>query len=141
MSIPNGKTWLRLEFIVHNGHHLLTFELWVKATLSILSILRLCVFGSLHTYHSSLTVPMSHYEYTKWQDMVEIGIHCPQWSPFSDFSAVGGIKPAISRPIVSTLRLCVFGSLYTYHSSLTAPMSPYKYTKWQDMIEIGIHCQ
>eukprot|EP00956_Cyclotella_meneghiniana_P043231 scaffold259375_cov60-Cyclotella_meneghiniana.AAC.1 len=22
---------------------------------------------------------MSHYEYNKWQDKVEIGLHCPQW--------------------------------------------------------------
>ena len=41
---------------------------------------RLCAFGSQHPYHSSLTVPMSHYMYAEWWYMVEIGIHCLQWS-------------------------------------------------------------
>eukprot|EP00956_Cyclotella_meneghiniana_P026102 scaffold55677_cov39-Cyclotella_meneghiniana.AAC.1 len=63
----NGMTRLRLEFIVHNGHHKLTLESWLGDT------------------HSCWAVPMSHHKYNEWYDKAEIGIQCPQCSPQADF--------------------------------------------------------
>eukprot|EP00956_Cyclotella_meneghiniana_P029015 scaffold69216_cov49-Cyclotella_meneghiniana.AAC.1 len=66
MSILNGEAGFRLEFIDHNGLHKLAIESRVgkigpHAPSSNTNIL--CAFASLHKFHRSLTVPMSHYEY------------------------------------------------------------------------------
>ena len=34
VSIMNGETRMRLEFMVHNSHHKLAFQLWVGAILA-----------------------------------------------------------------------------------------------------------
>eukprot|EP00956_Cyclotella_meneghiniana_P013971 scaffold20647_cov91-Cyclotella_meneghiniana.AAC.1 len=65
MSVMNDGTWFRLEFIVCNGIHKLTFESWVcrKMVLrSQLSTPRWCVLGSSQPCHISWTVSMSQYE-------------------------------------------------------------------------------
>eukprot|EP00956_Cyclotella_meneghiniana_P026702 scaffold58395_cov50-Cyclotella_meneghiniana.AAC.1 len=40
LDCPNVSLWLKIDTIIHS---------------------RLCVLGSVHPYHSSLTAPMSHY--------------------------------------------------------------------------------
>ena len=71
----------------------------------------LCVYGSFCTPHRSLTVPMPHYEYNEWWDKVEIGIHCPQWSPLADFWVAGG-KIFSPRSPLFTPRYCVCMDLF-----------------------------
>eukprot|EP00956_Cyclotella_meneghiniana_P036446 scaffold125837_cov59-Cyclotella_meneghiniana.AAC.2 len=73
MSILNGKTRWRLEFIGHKARHKLTFELQMKTILvcdesPLLSHQDCVCDGTQHPFHSSLAVPMSHHKYFKWQD-------------------------------------------------------------------------
>eukprot|EP00956_Cyclotella_meneghiniana_P032627 scaffold90420_cov81-Cyclotella_meneghiniana.AAC.1 len=49
---------------------------------------RLGVLKSSNHNCSTLTVPMSHCMYIKWQCMIEIGIHSLQWSPWAGFSVM-----------------------------------------------------
>eukprot|EP00956_Cyclotella_meneghiniana_P012914 scaffold18463_cov59-Cyclotella_meneghiniana.AAC.1 len=87
MSILNGEAGFILEFLVHNGLHELTFESWMDRVgycPPTLNTNILCVIASLHKFHCTLTVPMSHYEYIERLDIVQIGIPCLQWSPQAD---------------------------------------------------------
>ena len=54
--------------------------------------------GPFLPYHSSLTVPMSHYEYDKWWGMVEIGIHCLGRSSQADFWLICCVKISLCCP-------------------------------------------
>ena len=112
VNVPtNGKTRLRLEFIVNNGHCMLRIEWQVRINFAwdpSLSTPRLCLFWTLHAYYSSLTVPMSHHKYNKWQDKVEIGIHCQQWSLHARIEWRMMINFAWADPPLSTPRLCFF---------------------------------
>ena len=47
------------------------------------------MFGSVHPYHSSLTVLMSHYEYDEWSDRAVIEIHSLIRSLQADFGVMG----------------------------------------------------
>eukprot|EP00956_Cyclotella_meneghiniana_P027250 scaffold60729_cov23-Cyclotella_meneghiniana.AAC.1 len=61
----NDGTRFRLEFIVRNGFHKLTFESWVgrkNVPRSQLSTPRWCELGSSQPCHSSWTASMSQYE-------------------------------------------------------------------------------
>ena len=95
VCILNGKAWLRLECIVWNGLHGLAFQSWMGRNWALylyISTPRLGVLESPNHNCSILTVPMSHCMYIEWWGMVEIGIHCLQWSPWAGFSVMDGEK-------------------------------------------------
>ena len=90
ICIMNGWTRLRLEFIIHNHHHTLTFEsqvVTISGSCPLCFTPRLSEFGLIQAIHISLTLPMSHYKYNEWLDKVEIGINCPQPSPTLTFES------------------------------------------------------
>ena len=58
---------------------------------------RLSLFGWMHPHHRSLTVLMSLYEYDKWSDKVEMGIHCLQWSQQAQKLVEGGDDLGLMR--------------------------------------------
>ena len=84
VSIMNGCASWRFGFIKYNHHHTVTFGSWAE-TISVEGpycfTLRLCVFKLIQQFHSSLTLPMSHYKYNEWLEKVEIGIWALKWSP------------------------------------------------------------
>ena len=72
--------------------------------------------------------------------MVEIGMYCLQWSPQPVYESCGWGQLWLEPHPLFTSRTSVFGPVEALHGSLTLPMSHYKYDKWLDMVEIGIHC-
>eukprot|EP00956_Cyclotella_meneghiniana_P029743 scaffold73043_cov40-Cyclotella_meneghiniana.AAC.1 len=85
MSITNSKTRLRSDLIAHNGQQVLAIESQGEDQVGFcpptFQTKIVCILIVAYAYHSILTFPMSHYEYNKWQDKIEIGLHCPQRSP------------------------------------------------------------
>ena len=133
----------KVEIGIHCLFWSLQADVWVicwdnLGSGSPLSISRLWVFASVRPYHSSWTVPMSHYEYNKRINKVEIGIHSLSWSLQAEFSVMCGDNLGSGSPL-SISRLWVFASVRPYHSSLTVPMSHYEYNKWINKVEIGIY--
>eukprot|EP00956_Cyclotella_meneghiniana_P042260 scaffold248404_cov65-Cyclotella_meneghiniana.AAC.1 len=70
MSHQEYNEWLntaRLDIIVHNAHHKLTFECCgdIFGVRFPFVTQRLYVLGVLHPFDSSLTIPMPHQEYNE----------------------------------------------------------------------------
>eukprot|EP00956_Cyclotella_meneghiniana_P021668 scaffold39718_cov62-Cyclotella_meneghiniana.AAC.1 len=63
LIVSNDETRLRLEFIVCNGRNNLTFESLVGTILALAH--EISTFHTKNPYHSSLTVPLSPYEYNE----------------------------------------------------------------------------
>ena len=83
ICIMNGWTRLRLQFIIHNHRHTLTFEsqvVTISGSCPLCFIPRLSEFGMIQAIHISLTLPMSHYMYNEWLDKVDIGMWFIKWS-------------------------------------------------------------
>ena len=111
MSIINGEA-CKVEIgipCLQWSPHKQTFELWVGVDdfgswgCPLLAP-RLWMFGSAYSFHSCLTVPMSH-----------IGIPCLQWSYHKQTFESWGPP-----------RLCVFRCAHSFHGSLIVPLSHYK---------------
>eukprot|EP00956_Cyclotella_meneghiniana_P032793 scaffold91496_cov52-Cyclotella_meneghiniana.AAC.1 len=83
---------------------------------------------------------MHQHMYIDWQEKVEIGIHCLQWSPGADFGVICVRKIAASDQHGSPQYWVCFGSVQSLHSSWTVPMHQHMYIEWQEKVEIGIHC-
>eukprot|EP00956_Cyclotella_meneghiniana_P039462 scaffold172223_cov23-Cyclotella_meneghiniana.AAC.3 len=86
----NGCARLRLDVIMYNHHHTLTFELRV-VTISAPGPLcftpRWSMFGLTQQFHSILTLSRSHYEYNEWLEKVDIGTWALEWSPQPGFES------------------------------------------------------
>ena len=132
---------------VYIGTHCLQWSPWaafsimVGEKLSLISVhfnTKIGCLGVPNHNCSTLTVPMSHYMYIKWQGMVETGMHCLQWSPRDGFSVMDGRNSSYDLNNL-TQRLDVLESPNHNCSTLTVLMSSYMYVKWWGMVETGMH--
>eukprot|EP00956_Cyclotella_meneghiniana_P017650 scaffold28945_cov24-Cyclotella_meneghiniana.AAC.2 len=71
----NGQRRWRLEFILHNRHHILAFESQ-RVKISVLPgpcfTPSLSVYRLIQLFHGISTLPISHHKYNEWLDKVEI---------------------------------------------------------------------
>ena len=80
------------------------------------------------------------FQYNEMEEMVEIGIHGPQWSPQADLRVIGWRNTGLeAREPYFSRQDCVCLDLQSYHSSLIDPMSHYECNESEDKVEIGIH--
>ena len=126
ISILNGKTRLRLEFILSNHHHIPTFEsraVKISALRSLHFTPRLSKYRLIEPFHISLTLPISHYKYNEWLDKVEIGVWALKWSPQPVFWSWVGTNLAWPKPTFCTQIECVLtdsgNSQHLYLSNLS----------------------
>ena len=97
ISIMNGWTRFRFEFIMYNHHHILLFDWWGGDKFGSKPqrfTPRLCVFGLIKEYHSISTLSTSHYKYNEWCEKAEIGIWALNWLPQRVFQSPVGSKLA-----------------------------------------------
>eukprot|EP00956_Cyclotella_meneghiniana_P016603 scaffold26271_cov40-Cyclotella_meneghiniana.AAC.3 len=113
----------RLGVLESPNHNCSTLTSWMRRNSAYdvyHSTPRLGVLESPNRNCSTLTVPMSHCMYTKWKGMVEIGMHCLQWSPLAAFSVMRMRRNSTYDLYISTPRLNVLESPNGNCSTLTS---------------------
>ena len=107
--------------LVYKSSLRLSFKTWLWVGLYQLFTPRLSIFPLIQDIHISSTLPISHYEYIKGLDKVEIGIHPPQQSPHTPFRAM--ICWNFNGPLHFTPRLSVYRLIQPFHTSSIYPIS------------------
>ena len=131
-----GKLWKDWDWNSTTGmitpSWLLVWVITILALRSTLCTPRLGEFGCVHPFHSSLPVPMSHHEYNKLHDKIQIGIKQLEWSPHqAEFWVMGGKNfgifevPTYSHTKIGWVWMCAFISQQRACSNVSS---------WVDMI-------
>ena len=139
------KTWSRLEFMMYNHHHILTYESWL-VTISVpdpyfspqdhVCLDQLKSFTSAWLFQcliiDRIKIVSQGWDENSFSKMVIIT--CLLW--------VLIVGANLARPVTTfhTMIKCMLGRIHSFHISLTLPVSHHWYAKWLNKVNMRIRC-